>query len=70
MVTGPEWLERPGTVGRPVFGEMRVVGESGETAKPGEVGEIYLRPAEGTLLPFDYIGAETKVQPIALYSRS
>lgn len=42
---GPqEWLERPGSVGRPVLtGEVRILGENGEWAGPGVVGDVYLR---------------------------
>jgi long-chain acyl-CoA synthetase len=37
-----EWLERPGTVGRPVAtATVRVLGEDGRRLGPGEVGEIY-----------------------------
>lgn len=38
-----EWLSHPGTVGRPVRGaRIRVIGEGGEPAAPGEPGEIYM----------------------------
>ena len=62
MVTGTEWLERPGTVGRPMLGEMRVFDETGTEAPRGEVGEIFMRPAAGGPMPFEYIGAQAKVQ--------
>ncbi|MGD8561947.1 MAG: long-chain fatty acid--CoA ligase [Desulfarculaceae bacterium] len=39
-----EALERPGTVGRPVFhAEVRVVDKQGQPVKPHEVGEIVVR---------------------------
>ncbi|HEY2659561.1 MAG TPA: AMP-binding protein [Caulobacteraceae bacterium] len=37
----PEWLERPGSVGRAVLGEIHIVGEAGAESPPGEVGQIY-----------------------------
>ncbi|ARR56782.1 AMP-dependent synthetase [Rhizorhabdus wittichii DC-6] len=42
---GPaEWLERPGSVGRPVLtGEVRIRGEDGGWAPAGTVGDVYLR---------------------------
>ncbi|MBO9376151.1 AMP-binding protein [Sphingomonas histidinilytica] len=42
---GPaEWLERPGSVGRPVLtGEVRIRGEDGDWAPAGTVGDVYLR---------------------------
>ncbi|NCY15561.1 MAG: acyl-CoA synthetase [Actinobacteria bacterium] len=39
---GPEeWLERPGTVGRPLVGILHIVGEDGEEQAAGEVGEVW-----------------------------
>lgn len=39
-----ELIERPGTVGRPVFhADVRVVDEAGRDVAPGEVGEIVVR---------------------------
>ncbi len=42
---GPqEWLEHPGSVGRPAPGnEFKIVDERGNELPPGEVGEIYVR---------------------------
>jgi long-chain acyl-CoA synthetase len=42
---GPaEWLERPGSVGRPVLtGEVRIRSEDGGWAPAGTVGDVYLR---------------------------
>jgi long-chain acyl-CoA synthetase len=40
-VSPQEWLEHPGTVGRPVAGTVHVVGEDGQTVAPGEVGELW-----------------------------
>lgn len=39
---GPhEWLERPGSVGRAVWGSIRICDEEGNALQPGEVGAIY-----------------------------
>ncbi len=65
IVRGDEWLERPGTVGRPTeTTELRVLRENGEPCDPGEVGEIYMR-VKGTTAPlFEYLGDErAKVTP-------
>ena len=61
-IVGTDWLERPGSVGKPLMGEMRVCDEDGVELPPGEVGEIYMRSGEGLPLPFDYIGADAKVR--------
>ena len=48
---GPqEWLEHPGSVGRAMIGELRVVRDDGEVAAAGETGTIYF--AKG--VPFVY----------------
>lgn len=60
-----EWLEHPGTVGRPVSGaEIRVVGEGGVSCKPGEPGEVYMHfPTYGE---FTYQNADSKRAEIEL----
>lgn len=48
---GPqEWLERPGSVGRAMIGELRIVRDDGQVAAPGETGTVYF--AKG--VPFVY----------------
>jgi long-chain acyl-CoA synthetase len=43
LITGREWLERPGSVGRPMPGaRVRILDESGEPLPPGETGLIYV----------------------------
>jgi bile acid-coenzyme A ligase len=55
-IRGDEWLAHPGSVGRPVNCDLRIVGEDGEELPPGEVGEIYMRPHVQTPT-YSYIGA-------------
>jgi long-chain acyl-CoA synthetase len=44
VVDSHEWLERPGTVGKPVpGGEVRIYDEEGRRLGAGQVGEIYTR---------------------------
>ncbi|MGH3737825.1 MAG: AMP-binding protein [Micromonosporaceae bacterium] len=45
IIRGDEWLEHPGSVGRPTQCEVRILGEDGHWLPPGEVGEVYLRSA-------------------------
>jgi len=46
---GPaEWLERPGSVGRPWPGvEVRIVDDDGNQCAPGTAGRIYIQPPGG-----------------------
>ncbi len=57
IITGTEWLERRGSVGRPTAGEMKIVRADGTDAAPGEHGELFMRPPAGTRT-YRYIGAE------------
>ncbi|TDJ09446.1 MAG: acyl-CoA synthase [Deltaproteobacteria bacterium] len=43
FVTSEMWLERPGTVGLPQSGQVRIADENGGALPPGEVGKIYMR---------------------------
>lgn len=57
VITGKEWLERRGSVGRPTTGEMKIVRADGTDAAPGEHGELFMRPEPGSVT-YRYIGAE------------
>lgn len=48
MVRSAEWLERPGTVGKAIFGTLHICGPDGEELPPGEDGLIYF---ENDILP-------------------
>jgi bile acid-coenzyme A ligase len=62
IITGREWLEHRGSVGRPLSGEMKVVGPRGEDLPPEEVGEIYMRSAGGAKT-YRYVGAQARTLP-------
>ncbi len=52
MVDSATWLTRPGTVGRPVLGVLRICDDAtGEELPPGEVGTVYW---ERDTMPFSY----------------
>ncbi len=59
-ITGREWLEHRGSVGRPIVGQMKIVGDDGEDLPPGEVGEIYMLADNGRGSTYRYIGSEPK----------
>lgn len=62
-ITGAEYRERPGSVGRPISGEMKVFREDGSPAEPGEVGEIFMRAEGGLNSTYRYLGAEPRRMP-------
>jgi bile acid-coenzyme A ligase len=59
-ITGREWLEHRGSVGRPITGRMKVVRDDGTDADPGEVGEIYMLADQGRNSTYRYLGADAK----------
>lgn len=62
FITGTEWLQRPGSVGRAMDGcRVRILDREGQELPPGEVGEIYMLPATGPGSTFSYRGAERRV---------
>jgi bile acid-coenzyme A ligase len=63
IITGTEWLEHRGSVGRVAIGEMKVVGEDGRDLPPGEVGEIYMRRAPYQPETYRYVGATPRTLP-------
>ncbi len=62
FITGREWLEHPGSVGRPTPAtEMRILDpETGEPTPVGAVGEIYMRPLAGPGSTYRYVGSEAR----------
>jgi len=61
MITGREWLDHRGSVGRGVSGsDFRVVRADGGPADPGELGEIVMR-RDGPPT-YSYVGAEATIR--------
>jgi bile acid-coenzyme A ligase len=61
QIGGVEWLQHPGSVGKPRSGfEVGIFGEDGEKVPTGQVGEIYFHKLEGPPPPVIYIGAEMR----------
>lgn len=59
MIRGDEWLDRPGSVGRPIGGtELRVVRGDGSVADAGEVGEVWMR--RGPRPTYSYLGRPSR----------
>ena len=63
IITGSEWLEHRGSVGRVAIGEMAIFGEDGQPLPAGETGEIYMRRPPGSPATYRYVGATPKTLP-------
>ncbi|MGV2981081.1 AMP-binding protein [Camelimonas sp. ID_303_24] len=60
VIPGTEWVKRKGSVGRVENGQAKVVDEAGNELPRGEVGEIFLKAADGPGTTYHYIGADAK----------
>jgi bile acid-coenzyme A ligase len=58
IINGVEWLEHRGSVGRVNPEQFKIVRADGTEADPGEVGEVFLRPAGAPT--YRYVGAEAR----------
>ncbi|MDQ1206274.1 AMP-binding protein [Microbacterium sp. SORGH_AS_0862] len=58
-ITGTEWLERPGSVGRPIGGTgVRIRDERGDDVPVGEAGLVWMR--RGSAAAYSYVGAASR----------
>ncbi|MCU1588905.1 MAG: baiB [Frankiales bacterium] len=61
VIGGREWLERPGSVGRPALdSRFRVLDREGRDVPAGTVGEVFMMPAGGPGSTYHYRGAEPR----------
>ena len=61
VITGEEWLNHRGSVGKPNANcEIIIVDESDRELPPNEIGEVYMRPLTGQGSTYRYIGGEAK----------
>lgn len=58
MITSQEWRERPGSVGRAISGQIRIVGDDGQELAPGEIGQVYFSGGGR----FSYLNDEAKTR--------
>jgi long-chain acyl-CoA synthetase len=48
LVTSEVWMRKPGTVGKPSEGQVKILDETGKEKPAGEIGSVYLRAPEAT----------------------
>lgn len=63
VISGTEWMEHRGSVGKVRMGEMVAFDDDGNQLPPREIGEIYMRRPEGMPPSYKYLGATAKVLP-------
>lgn len=63
VISGTEWLQHRGSVGRFAFGTAAAFDENGVQLPPGEIGEIYLKYPEGVERSYTYVGASARTLP-------
>ena len=61
VITGTEWLEHRGSVGRPTGGEVEICDPFGNVLAAREEGEVWLRSSR-TTPAYRYVGAEARVR--------
>lgn len=59
IITGTEWLEHRGSVGRVTSGEMKICDEDGNDLPVGEQGEVWMRSTRDAPT-YEYLGAKAK----------
>lgn len=64
IISGTEWLEKPGSVGRATEGrKLRVLDPEGRELGPNEIGDVYFLPPGGPGSTYHYLGAEPRRTP-------
>ena len=58
-INSQDWLEHPGSVGRPMRGILHICDDNGKEVPIGETGIVYF---ENEVMPFEYHGAPEKTK--------
>ena len=54
FISSPEWLAKPGSVGKALSGILRVCDENGDEVPRGTEGQIFFEPSDPSAKPFEY----------------
>ncbi|MDY0105728.1 MAG: AMP-binding protein, partial [Giesbergeria sp.] len=58
MISSAEWLQRPGSVGRPTTGQLHILDDNGQELPAGEIGQVYFSGGG----QFSYLNDEEKTR--------
>ncbi len=59
VIDGNDWLDHPGSVGRPVMGEVKICDPDGNQVDVGVEGEVWMRNPDRDTPTYRYIGARS-----------
>jgi len=62
VIRGDDWLAHPGSIGRPLQTDVRILDATGREVPPGMVGEIYLRLHGSNGPAYEYVGHSPATQ--------
>ncbi|MEY2417433.1 MAG: bile acid-coenzyme ligase [Actinomycetota bacterium] len=60
-ITGVEWLQHRGSVGKPMLGQIMICDDDGNEVPNGTIGEVWLKSGRATPT-YTYIGAEARTR--------
>jgi len=64
IISGTEWLEKPGSVGKATEGRrLRILDPQSVDVAVGEIGDVYFMPPGGPGSTYHYLGAEPRRTP-------
>ena len=62
IITGDEWLQHRGSVGKPAEGSVLIADDDGNELPAGEEGEVWLRSTTRDTPSYRYVGAEARTR--------
>ena len=54
FITSPQWLTKPGSVGKALSGILHICDEQGDEVPAGSEGQVFFEPTDPTAKPFEY----------------
>jgi bile acid-coenzyme A ligase len=60
VIDGHQWLAHPGSVGKPIIGEVKICDGDGHDLGPGQEGEVWMRSTGRDTPTYRYIGDDAE----------